>query len=467
MSFDIRITDIELPDGWTTVSIKDVATINAETIKKKTEPDFIHYIDISSVSNSYYEEPKSMPYKDAPSRAKRIVKENDIIISTVRPNLRQHVLLENVGKDWVASTGFAVVSATDDFNAWYLYSFLTSDLFNEHLVRVADGGAYPAFNPKEIEDAIIPWPSPKDLSVINSTVRSFYKKIALNTQINQTLESMAQALFKSWFVDFDPVKAKIAVLESGGTAEAAELAAMSVISGKDSSALAEMQTANPKAYDQLKTTASLFPSQLVESELGMIPEGWEVKTVGDITKFPSNRVSVSELDLDNYISTENMVPYKSGISTASSLPTTPTTPQFESGHILVSNIRPYFQKIWLATFSGGRSNDVLGFIPKHNGTSEYVYHLMYQDSFFAFMMATSKGAKMPRGDKDAIMGYQLAYNLNVALHFSEKVKEFKTLAAEHKKESNALSVTRDSLLPKLLTGEIDLSSFSSFGEVGE
>src|SRR5690606_9477309 len=84
------------------------------------------------------------------------------------------------------------------------------------------------------------------------------KKIQLNQQINQTLEQIAQAIFKSWFVDFEPVKAKIKVLEAGGSEEDALLAAMQAISGKDKAQLTQLQTDNPEHYNQLRTTAELF-----------------------------------------------------------------------------------------------------------------------------------------------------------------------------------------------------------------
>ena len=104
-------------------------------------------------------------------------------------------------------------------------------------------------------------------------------KVALNAKIYQTLEQIAQALFKSWFVDFDPVKAKISVLEAGGTTKEAELAAMSMIAAKSSEQLAVLKKSKPDAYEQLAQTAALFPSAMQESELGDIPKGWDVSSI--------------------------------------------------------------------------------------------------------------------------------------------------------------------------------------------
>jgi len=119
MAFDMSAHGTVLPEGWSYKRIGDVALINADTIKKKDAPDEIYYIDISSVSSGSFEEPKYMLYADAPSRAKRRVKNNDFIISTVRPNLKQYIFLEDVGSNWVASTGFCVVTAKNDNFAWY------------------------------------------------------------------------------------------------------------------------------------------------------------------------------------------------------------------------------------------------------------------------------------------------------------------------------------------------------------
>ena len=107
-------------------------------------------------------------------------------------------------------------------------------------------------------------------------------QIQLNYQINQTLEQMAQAIFKSWFVDFEPVKAKIAALEVGGSEEDALLAAMSTISGKSLADLTHMQTEQPEHYAELRATAELFPSAMQESELGEIPEGWAARPFGEL-----------------------------------------------------------------------------------------------------------------------------------------------------------------------------------------
>lgn len=129
--------------------------------------------------------------------------------------------------------------------------------------------------------------------------------------------------------------------------------------------------------------------------------------LSDICEYAKGKIKVSALDENTYISTENMLPNKGGITKAASLPTQEQTQAFMKNDVLVSNIRPYFKKIWYATFDGGCSNDVLVFRAKDEVSSRFLHYVLADDTFFDYSMATSKGTKMPRGDKKAIMEYEV------------------------------------------------------------
>lgn len=129
--------------------------------------------------------------------------------------------------------------------------------------------------------------------------------------------------------------------------------------------------------------------------------------LSDICEYAKGKIKISALNENTYISTENMLPNKSGITQAASLPTQEQTQAFMKNDVLVSNIRPYFKKIWFATFDGGCSNDVLVFRAKNGINSRFLHYVLSDDSFFDYSMATSKGTKMPRGDKKAIMEYEV------------------------------------------------------------
>ncbi|AYW90828.1 restriction endonuclease subunit S [Yersinia pseudotuberculosis] len=141
----------------------------------------------------------------------------------------------------------------------------------------SDKAAVPGINRNHIHMANIRVPkSVVTQDNIAVVLKKLEDKITNNLEINKTLEQITQALFNSWFVDFEPVKAKIAVLEAGGSQEEATLAAMTAISGKDADSLAIFEREHPEQYTELKATAELFPSAMQESELGETPEGWNV-----------------------------------------------------------------------------------------------------------------------------------------------------------------------------------------------
>lgn len=124
----------------------------------------------------------------------------------------------------------------------------------------------------------------------------------------------------------------------------------------------------------------------------------------DICKFVNEKVDTSSFHLEDYVSTENLLPNKGGVTVASKIPQGKAT-LFKKGDILISNIRPYFKKIYLAKKQGCCSNDVLCIRPNSNIPSSYLYYLLSQDSFFDYVMTGAKGTKMPRGDKGHIMNW--------------------------------------------------------------
>lgn len=211
---------------------------------------------------------------------------------------------------------------------------------------------------------------------------------------------------------------------------------------------------NEKVNDNL---AELLQT-VYQERFGDVSAAGEQGKLLDICFYSKDRVAVSELNTSTYFSTENMLPGKAGATEAASLPATPQTTACHNGDTLISNIRPYFKKIVYCNDECGCSTDVLCFTPVQSKYAAYLFSTLYADKFFAFMVAGSKGTKMPRGDKQQIMSYP------VALPSEEELKEFNALALpvlakihSNKAENKRLSATRDALLPKLMSGEIDVS----------
>uniref|UniRef100_UPI00203A8250 restriction endonuclease subunit S n=1 Tax=Escherichia coli TaxID=562 RepID=UPI00203A8250 len=148
------------------------------------------------------------------------------------------------------------------------------------LLAAATGSTFPNVSKDLINNIPVSVLPVENACNISKLIELQEEKVFTNNQINQTLEQMAQALFKSWFVNFEPVKAKMAVLEAGGSQEDATLAAMTAISGKNADALAVFEREHPEQYAELKATAELFPLAMQDSELGEIPEGWTLSEIG-------------------------------------------------------------------------------------------------------------------------------------------------------------------------------------------
>lgn len=127
--------------------------------------------------------------------------------------------------------------------------------------------------------------------------------------------------------------------------------------------------------------------------------------LSDVANYRSERIKTDLLTVSSYISTENMLPEKAGISSASSIPTSNTQCKFYPDDILLSNIRPYFKKIWLSDRTGGCSNDVLVLKANQQINPLFLYYVLSDYNFFQYSTITSKGTKMPRGSKPAIMKY--------------------------------------------------------------
>ena len=209
----------------------------------------------------------------------------------------------------------------------------------------------------------------------------------------------------------------------------------------------------------INNNLSVLLQAIYQKLFGEVSLGANQGILSDICSYSKEKVAVSELNVNTYFSTENMLPEKAGSTKATSLPTTPQTTACRKGDTLISNIRPYFKKIVYCEDMCGCSTDVLCFTPVQSQYAAYLFSTLYTDKFFAFMVAGSKGTKMPRGDKQQIMTYP------VVLPTESELEEFNAIAFpvleqlnSNKAENKRLAALRDALLPKLMSGEIDIAA---------
>lgn len=467
MSFNITEL-MEIPSNWTTIKIGNIAKINASSITKKDNLDIIKYIDISSVSTHKMEEPKELKYLEAPSRAKRRLKKNDFIISTVRPNLKQFTFIQKDEENLICSTGFCSISAIDENIAWYLYAFITSDIFTNYLIKVADGGAYPAFNSKEIEEAIIPYPTEAELTKISILYKDFFSKITLNTQTNQTLEQIAQATFKHWFIDFAPAHAKANALARGETIEQAELAAMACLSGKTAEKITALKTQDPTAYHQLQQTAQAFPSEFVESEMGLVPKGWEYKRAEDLFKIgigktpprkESQWFSSNSKNNVEWISIKDMGNSGTHILESSEYLTQEAIKNFNIKKIPENTVLLSFKltigRVSITTKETTTNEAIAHFkIGKSHLSTEFLYCYLKN---FDFEQLGSTSSIATAVNSKTIKNMNILFpDIEVVNAFQKKISILFEKIKSNTKEISYLTSIRDELLPKLLNGEIEL-----------
>ncbi len=177
--------------------------------------------------------------------------------------------------------------------------------------------------------------------------------------------------------------------------------------------------------------------------------------MGALCDLVVEKVDCREANVATYVSTESLLPGKAGRQLASSLPQSGKVTVYQPGDILISNIRPYFKKIWYADCAGTCSGDVLVFRAKQSAQSGYLYASLRNDRFFDFVMKGAKGTKMPRGDKKQMLTYEIVSSPNVQVLDSIQTGIGQMSSAS--RENDCLAALRDALLPKLMSGEIDVS----------
>jgi type I restriction enzyme S subunit len=300
-----------------------------------------------------------------------------------------------------------------------------------------------------------------------SCTEDLNNKIHLNNQINQTLESIAQALFKSWFIDFEPVRAKIAAKQEG---KDPELAAMCAISGKSEAELEQMAEDD---FAELQASAALFPDELVETELGEVPRGWEVSTVGDqiqtaggatpstknvefwdngthhwtTPKDLSNLTDKILLNTDRKITNAGLKKISSGL-----LP---------KDTVLMSSRAPVGY-LALAKIEVAINQGYIAILPNTKYSAEYL--IQWCEANMAEIKGRASGTTFQEISKKNFREINfICPDEKIVASYTKTVRTLYDEIALKAKESQSLVDIRDTLLPKLLSGELDVSGLQGEG----
>lgn len=320
----------------------------------------------------------------------------------------------------------------------YLYYFMNSKEYILSLQSKSNSGVQVNLGTNAIKDSIIFLPSLQRQKYVSDILYTLDEKIALNTQINQTLEQIAQTIFKSWFIDFDPVHAKANALASGQTAEQATQAAMAVISGKNTQELHRLQTANPEQYQQLWEIAEAFPRGFDEEG---VPRGWEERYLKDVCNIvygkglPKNKLTEKGF----YVFGANGV-----IGFYDSY-------TYEKPQVLIGCRGTVGQVTLSYPYSFVTNNSLV--IEYENSCVSMYYLEKYLSNIN--LKEISSGSVQPQITIQNMSKVKILIpNIEILNFYSEKVKEIYDKRLNHFYENQSLSKVRDLLLPKLLSGEI-------------
>ena len=383
----------------------------------------------------------------------------DILISTVG-NIGK-VAIVNADKGCIAQNLIGL-RVNEKIIAEYLYYFLIKKDTQDQLLSLNIGSVQPSIKVPHLLNLEIKIPELLKQKECIQVLSKLDDKIQLNTRINQTLEQIAQALFKSWFVDFDPVRAKVQALSDGLSLEQAELAAMQAISGKTPEELTALSQTQPDHYAELAETAKAFPCEMMEVDGVEVPKGWEVKELGSLMTIKRGG---SPRPIKDFISDKGLNWVKISDATAEDNPFLFSTKEYikseglsktvllKKGSLILSNSAtpglPRFLELDACIHDGW-----LYFSDIKSLTQEYLYFFFL--NIRKDLVAQGNGSVFTNLKTDIVKAQKaIVPDERAICYFDKQVKSIMNLIRYNTANSVSLKETRDLLLPRLLNGELN------------
>ncbi|MDD4042544.1 MAG: restriction endonuclease subunit S [Anaerolineaceae bacterium] len=401
--------------SWHQIRLGDAVKINNKSIDRSFHYDEIEYFDTSSVYKNFFNEPEVLKREDAPSRARRLVQNGDVIISTVRPNQEHVGLIQKPKENTVVSTGFAVITPIS-IESKFLYYYLSQPSIVAYLSAIAETSTstFPAIRPEILEDLQVTIPAYiEEQKRIGEFLFLFDQKIDLNLKTNQTLEEISQAIFKEWFIDFN---------YPGATGE------------------------------------------MVDSPLGPIPKGWRVSSVGDIVELANETITPGKTP-DILFSHYSIPAFDGARFPLKEFGSSILSNKFivKCNSVLVSKLNPRFPRVWpikdVEEDTSICSTEFQVLLPKKEYYHSFVYNLFNQPFMIDTMrsMVSGTSSSHQRVDPKAMLKIHILLPADPTIYnFEQKTKECLSLQENNLQESINLGEIRDSLLPKFMSGEIEV-----------
>lgn len=392
---------------------------------------------------------------------KEPTQKGDVILTSEAP-LGELFYIDGSKKYVLGQRVFGLRPKSDVLDSMYLLVWLSSAEGQGRLQARATGSTVQGIKQSELLKIMIPIPPMEVQKDIANIYGSLAQKIQLNTQINQTLEQIAQALFKSWFVDFEPVRAKVQALSDDLNLEQAELAAMQAISGKTPEELTALSQTQPDRYAELAETAKAFSCEMVEVDGVEVPKGWDIKELGSLMTIKRGG---SPRPIKDFISDKGLNWVKISDATAEDNPFLFSTKEYikseglsktvllKKGSLILSNSAtpglPRFLELDACIHDGW-----LYFSDIKSLTQEYLYFFFLD--IRNDLVAQGNGSVFTNLKTDIVKAQKaIVPDERVICYFNKQVKSIMNLIRYNTANSISLKETRDLLLPRLLNGELN------------
>ena len=447
--------------NWKEYKLRDLVTFSQgiqvpveeqSNIRHSNMGRFVRIVDFTNPN----EEPRFIKVKDS----KYWVNKKDVVMIRYGSATAGKVVRGLEG--YIANNMFKVIPNESILNEEFLYYFLSQSSIYSYLMNSQSSSTMPAIKFSDFDNIKIKLPSLDIQKFIVLKLNRLNEKIELNTQINQTLEQIAQALFKNWFVDFDPVRAKVQALSDGLSLEQAELAAMQAISGKTPEELTALSQTQPDCYAELAETAKAFPCEMVEVDGVEVPKGWEVKKLGSLMTIKRGD---SPRPIKDFISDKGLNWVKISDATAEDNPFLFSTKEYikseglsktvllKKGSLILSNSAtpglPRFLELEACIHDGW-----LYFSDIKSLTQEYLYFFFL--NIRNDLVAQGNGSVFTNLKTDIVKAQKaIVPDERVIYYFDKQVKSIMNLIRYNTANSISLKETRDLLLPRLLNGELN------------
>lgn len=393
---------------WQTVRLGEIVKTNQSTYSPKENWQFVNYLDTRNITMNKIDKIQYInTAKDKlPSRARRKVKTNSIIYSTVRPNQLHYGVIKEQPDNFLVSTGFTVIDVNyDKAVPDFIYYALTKQEVTEQLQAIAEQSvsAYPSLKPSDIENLELMLPDKKTQERIVAILRSIDEKIKENNAINNNLEQQTQAIFKSWFVNF-------------------------------------------------------------ELNYGIMPSDWKVSQLGSIAKISTEVFSPAKnpnVEVEHYsipAYDEKRYPV---FETSNGIKSNKY--RLSSNSVMISKLNPDTKRIWRPYCISDNpicSTEFIVYEPINPLNRDFIYSIIDSIGFSAFLCSHTTGSTNSR--QRATPSITLTYDIIVPDEktiqaFCSIVSPMYDTIENNIKENQKLAETRDKLLPKLMSGELDVS----------